>query len=444
MSANPNVVAFRHDLESDAMREQLRIALPKHVDLDAFARTVMTSVQSNYQLCNAERKSLLAACMEAAQDGLLPDGREGAIVPYRMKGGPLVAQWQPMVGGLLRLVRQSGELVEIAAHIVRRSDRFDYVVDERGEHFQHHPNFMEPDTPPLLVYAYARTKDGGLYFEPMAWSEIEKFQAMSRATSDESPWHMWPDEMAKVRPIKRLCKRLPMSTDARAVLARDDARDANLLGLAPADPLVAMNRVISQGNVPPMTAPAVLTHDAHVSPPEPDSHSTPQTVGTEGGTASPVRDEKPRRSRAARRSEAPDVPTLDEVLQAIALAQSGPELATAGEQAARLRTDAEKEIARTAYADRMQAARAIAHAGRSGSLADVEFTDTAEPPATEPPAARPGIITYVEVVEAMNAASDRDVLVAAADLIRYVIDEGQREKLAQLYQDRVAKFDGGQ
>ena len=428
MDTHPNVVAFRHDLESDAMREQLRIALPKHVDPDSFARIVMTAVQSNYQLCSADRKSLLAACLEAAQDGLLPDGREGAIVPYRLKGGPLVAQWQPMVGGLLRLVRQSGELVEIAAHIVRRSDRFDYVVDERGEHFQHHPNFMEPDTPPLLVYAYARTKDGGVYFEPMAWSEIEKFQAMSRAKSDESPWQMWPDEMAKVRPIKRLCKRLPMSTDARAALARDDARDANLLGLAPTGPLDMMNRLISQGNVPPVTAPAVLTHDAHLQPPEPDSDRTPQTVGTEGGTASSARDEKPRRSRAARRSEAPDVPTLDEVLQAIALAQSGPELTSAGEQAARLRTDAEKDIARTAYADRLQAARVATHARGEGRAAD--------------DARAPDVLTFADVMDELAHATTADALDQAAGLIRSIADEGHRQELEAFYSSRHDSFDG--
>ncbi|WP_250534934.1 recombinase RecT [Caballeronia sp. AZ10_KS36] len=246
------IATFRRDLDSPAQREQLRTALPRHIDLDTFCRVVMTAVQSNDDLAKASPRSLLRATMECASDGLLPDGREGAIVAYRYREThSYIASWQPMVWGLVKLVRQSGELTDLGAHVVTRADRFDYVVDENGEHFRHHPDFQQPEAAPLLVYAYARTRDGGRYFEPMPWFEVEMFSALSQAHAEEAPWKRWPLEMAKVRVIRRLCKRLPMSTDARAVLARDDARDAQRFSHGPsvddaATAIGAMNATIRE------------------------------------------------------------------------------------------------------------------------------------------------------------------------------------------------------
>uniref|UniRef100_UPI00195373C4 recombinase RecT n=1 Tax=Klebsiella aerogenes TaxID=548 RepID=UPI00195373C4 len=45
--------------------------------------------------------------------GLLPDGREGAIVEFSGK-----AQWMPMIGGLRKKVRNSGEIATWEAHVV--------------------------------------------------------------------------------------------------------------------------------------------------------------------------------------------------------------------------------------------------------------------------------------------------------------------------------------
>ncbi|MDR5807663.1 recombinase RecT [Caballeronia sp. LZ019] len=263
--ASTRIAMFRRDLDSPAQREQLRVALPRHIDLDTFCRVVMTAVQSNDDLAKASPRSLLRATMECASDGLLPDGREGAIVAYRYREtNSYIASWQPMVWGLVKLVRQSGELTDLGAHVVTLADRFDYVVDEYGEHSRHHPDFQHPEAAPLLVYAYARTRDDGRYFEPMPWFEVEKFSALSQAHAEEAPWKRWPQEMAKVRVIRRLCKRLPMSTDARAVLARDDAREAQRFSLKPADedPITAiatMNAAIREAAasaVPALDRPA--------------------------------------------------------------------------------------------------------------------------------------------------------------------------------------------
>jgi len=248
MTTNSNLIAFFDDLEQEENRRKLELALPKHVDLDSFARMVIKAVESEPKLYDADRASLMNACLEAAQDGLLPDRREGAIVPYRAKNNArFIAQWQPMVWGLVKLVRQSGELVDIFARIVRDADSFDHWNDDDGEHFTHRPNYKKTGTRPILVYAHARLTNGGRYFEPIEWNEIENFRERSRAKAEDSPWSAWLDEMAKIRPIKRLCKRLPMTPEARAAFARDDAREARMFDASPAGPLQAINRDIREG-----------------------------------------------------------------------------------------------------------------------------------------------------------------------------------------------------
>lgn len=235
---------IRRDLTSAGMRAQLFAALPEHVTVDKFCRVVMTAVQSSSMLLRCDRTSLLKACMEAAADGLLPDGREGAIVPYNdRKNNRVTAQWQPMVWGLVKLVRNSGELKDLGVEIVRDTDKFERWIDENGPHFKHTPS-LTAEGNPIGVYAYVRTKDGGFYIEYIGWAEIEKFRAFSK--SKDGPWETWTEEMAKVRPIKRLCKRLPMSTDAVEALRRDDERDAQLVASqVAADPVEMMNAQIS-------------------------------------------------------------------------------------------------------------------------------------------------------------------------------------------------------
>lgn len=227
------VQTFRHDLEK--LGTQIQAALPKHVDLAKFNRVVMTAVQATPTLLSLDRQSLFRACIEAATDGLVPDGREGAFVPYKQK-----VQWLPMVWGIVKLVRQSGELETLGSNVVREGDEFDHWIDEHGEHFKHKPAYSSEDRPLKLVYAFARTKDGGVYFEGMSASEIDKFRKLSKASSADSPWQTWPDEMAKVRAIKRLCKRLPLAVDAIAAIERDNLRDAEMMGMAPKASVIDM------------------------------------------------------------------------------------------------------------------------------------------------------------------------------------------------------------
>ncbi len=239
MSANPAVSRTVAIVQGDAFQRQIQAALPRNVDMQRFARIVLTALNSSDALQRCSQQSVLKACLQAAQDGLLPDGREGAIVPFKGE-----AVWQPMVWGLVKLVRQSGELLDMGSEIIRSADKFERWVDESGPHFRHEPN-LAGEGDPLAVYAYARTKDGGFYIEVIGWKEILKFKALSAAGS-KGPWGDWTDQMAKVRAVKRLCRRLPMSSDVADRIDEINRRDIEeTAGTEAVNPLAAINQAVA-------------------------------------------------------------------------------------------------------------------------------------------------------------------------------------------------------
>ena len=102
---NP-VEIVRHQMGNIA--PELKAALPAHVTVEKFSRVAMTAVQNDPNLLQADRRSLFGAVVRLAQDGLLPDGREAALVIFNTKqGNDWVKKVQalPMIAGVLKKIR---------------------------------------------------------------------------------------------------------------------------------------------------------------------------------------------------------------------------------------------------------------------------------------------------------------------------------------------------
>lgn len=201
------------------MEQEFKAALPPQIPVEKFIRTTLTAVQMQPDLLGADRRSLLGSCMKAAQDGLLTDGREAALVIFNSKEGKKV-QYMPMVGGILKKIRNSGELASISANVVYDQDQFEYELGD-DERITHKPFLGQDRGNPIAVYAVAKTKDGAIYREVMSVSDVEKVRAASRA-GKFGPWVDWWDEMAKKTVIRRMAKRLPSSADVDQVFESDN------------------------------------------------------------------------------------------------------------------------------------------------------------------------------------------------------------------------------
>lgn len=211
----PNAVAIvRTELER--MGDQFRAALPAHIPVERFQRVIMTALQNSPDLIKCERASLWNSAMKAAQDGLLPDGREGAIVPYQGK-----AQWLPMVAGIRKKVRNSGELSTWDVHAVYEKDHFEFELGD-APFIRHKPSLDADKGKLIAVYSVATLKGGEKSRDVMSAADVEKIRAKSRA--QKGPWSdptFYP-EMAKKTVARRHSKVLPMSSDLDDLIRRDD------------------------------------------------------------------------------------------------------------------------------------------------------------------------------------------------------------------------------
>lgn len=208
-------------LSIQKLEPQIQAALPAHIPVKKFSRVLMTAISTTPNLASAERSSIFASCLKLAQMGLMPDSKEAAIVTFKTKDGGVQAQAMPMVSGILKLVRNSGELASLSPHVVYSADEFDYFIDEDGEHLRHRPNLTSDRGDITHAYAMAKMKDGSVFIEVMSKQEIDQVRESSRAKSG-GPWSSWYGEMAKKTVLRRLAKRLPMSTDLEHAVAADD------------------------------------------------------------------------------------------------------------------------------------------------------------------------------------------------------------------------------
>lgn len=206
------------EVKQNLMRMEPEFAriLPKQVTAEKFVRIVITAVMNMPSLLECDKRSFYQACTAAAADGLIPDSKEGVIVPFKGK-----ARWMPMIAGICKRVRNSGEIGDIDAQVVHENDDYKAWIDEKGRHFR----FERVKTDrglPILTFAYAIGRDGSFYFEEISEEDMAKIEAQARAS--DSPWKgPFKNEMKRKSALRRLAKyRLPSSTDLTDLTQRED------------------------------------------------------------------------------------------------------------------------------------------------------------------------------------------------------------------------------
>lgn len=232
MSVPAVITEVRTSIEK--MAPQFKAALPSHVSVERFVRVTLTAIQTNQALLDADRRSLYAAATRAAQTGLLPDGREGAIVTFKGQ-----AQWMPMVAGIMKLVRNSGEISTWSVQAVYQNDSFDFELGD-NERIVHKPALRDRGAI-IGAYSIVTMKDGERSREFMSVDEIDAIRKRSRSGTS-GPWVTDYAEMAKKTVVRRHAKRLPMSTDLDGVLHEDDELFMPPEPTAPAEPAAEAER----------------------------------------------------------------------------------------------------------------------------------------------------------------------------------------------------------
>jgi recombination protein RecT len=202
----------------------------QNISPERFRKTVVQAISQNRKLALSTPTSLIFATLDAAQLGLEPTGILGGawIVPYwSSKLGAYEAKLIVGYRGYIDLLRRSGEVETIEARVVYKGDEFDvsYGTEQR---IRHVPYFLRDEESGERVGAYwiARLRGGGIQFDVLPISDIEKARKSSRA-ADGGPWTEWYDPMAQKTAIRRAVSTLPISVfeARRAVQLENEAEE---------------------------------------------------------------------------------------------------------------------------------------------------------------------------------------------------------------------------
>jgi recombination protein RecT len=193
-------------IASDEMALKLRSAVGNDALARRIQRAALTAIQTNPDLLEGRvtQSSVYTALLRCAQDGLLPDGREAALVRRKSE-----IVYQPMVGGFRKRAAESGFTLE--AQIVYEGDVFEYELGLTPT-LRHIPAIDRERGEPRAAYAIARHRDFEPFVEVMTKSEIEHVRKSS-SYPNGGPWSKWWGEMARKTVARRLFKQLPLGAD---------------------------------------------------------------------------------------------------------------------------------------------------------------------------------------------------------------------------------------
>lgn len=200
-------------IQSEGVKAQIAMVLPKHLTADRMARVACTAILKTPKLASCRPESLLQALMLCSQAGLEPDGRNAHLIPY---GDQVQVIFD--YKGLIALAKRNG-IQNIAAEVVCEHDQFEWNRDAEGLHFKHRVEYRKPRGE--VFAAYCIWKDGEQFDgEVMTRDEIEGIRKRSKA-GNNGPWITDWNEMAKKTVCRRASKKWPL--DAELAEALNDA-----------------------------------------------------------------------------------------------------------------------------------------------------------------------------------------------------------------------------
>lgn len=219
---------FQAELEKRAT--EIGSQLPSNIPRDRFLNASIAAVKQTPSILTATPRSLFAALTKAAQDGLLPDGREGVITVFSQKvpnttpqAYENVAQWNPMFYGLRKRAREIDGII-IDAQVVFVGDEFEYELGDQP--FIRHkpkPRAERLDASAgLAVYAIFRHPTEGILHREVMWKP-EVFDTMNQSRAKTSlMWTTFWTEGWKKTVGRRGSKSVPVSPDLERLITRDD------------------------------------------------------------------------------------------------------------------------------------------------------------------------------------------------------------------------------
>lgn len=237
--AKPRSQELRDYLNKDAIKEQIALALPKHMDVDKTIRVALTTINTTPMLAKCSMTTIFKCVLESSQLGLEINGALGHayIVPfYNNKERRTDAQLIMGARGLRELAYRSKRVRDITTRLVFENETFTYRVENGKPILSHDPMVFatEEERGPLRGgYATAIMDNGEVHMEFMSVDEINEIRdavfKSRRSSEPTGPWLEHYHEMCKKTLDRRICKVLPLSPEIVGAAVKDEYRELGVM-----------------------------------------------------------------------------------------------------------------------------------------------------------------------------------------------------------------------
>lgn len=177
-----------------------------------------------------DRASVFKVCSRAANDGVVLDGKQAAmVIGWNGKTKQKEAQYRLMAGGVMAMINRSPSIKRLICQVMYENDikKLSFVTGSGEPPITHEINFDAPTRGEALgVYAAAELEGGEWIAEWMSVAEVNEVRDnYSSKDKDGNFSKMWTQswgEAARKTVLHRIKKRLPLTERIEQSLAQDD------------------------------------------------------------------------------------------------------------------------------------------------------------------------------------------------------------------------------
>lgn len=193
---------------------------------DRLKSTFLIAVQQEPKILNCTPESLRREISKCAADGLVPDAKEAVLLPYYDRDAQAhIANYQPMVYGIIKRMKELGSVFNIVCEIVCQNDTFSFNAAD-PDSLSHSWDVLSETPRGATRAAYVIFRDDQkrvMHREIMTLAELEAVRKASKAPNSPA-WKNFEGEMNQKAVLRRGSKYISINNDKiRALIERADS-----------------------------------------------------------------------------------------------------------------------------------------------------------------------------------------------------------------------------
>lgn len=180
--------------------------------------TFMLQCRKVPKLLECSLGSIAQAFTDAGTIGLEPNGIYAHLIPYGKE-----CKYMPDYKGFIKLAKESGEVADMTANVVRANDTFshEYGSDKHLKHIKA-PGTDKERGKRVFAYSYVRFKDGSEDFRVLTEDEV---MAAKKSSKSGNIWRDHEDAMWSKTAVRQHSKFLPSQKKLQLAAEMDEVMD---------------------------------------------------------------------------------------------------------------------------------------------------------------------------------------------------------------------------